>query len=118
MLRRRSLVLVTLLLAACTSGSTRAGSAASPNAPTSAAPSVISTPIPLTSRSQSLALPTAGKMLGTWQLAMTIGFGRSPSQLGLADTHGGKSPPWGPESGAPAPDGTWWFLDTNKHRLA
>jgi hypothetical protein len=65
----------------------------------------------LTVRQLTLQLPTAGAMPHTWRPAMTVGYGNAPSKLGLAR-------PWGPESAAPAADGTWWFLDTAKHRLA
>jgi hypothetical protein len=114
-----SLLILPVLLPACTDGTV--GTHPTPTSLGSsspASPAASSTAIPWRSSGQSLALSTAGKMLGTWQLAMTIGYGGRPSQLGLADTHGGTSPPWGPAAGAPAAAGAWWFLDSNKHRLA
>ncbi|MCU1589589.1 MAG: hypothetical protein JWP11_845 [Frankiales bacterium] len=111
-----NLLILLVLLPACTGGTVTAQPTL-PQSPSPASPAR-STAIPWVSSGQSLALATAGKMLGTWQLAMTIGYGSRPSQLGLAGAHGGKSPPSGPASAAPAADGTWWFLDSSKHRLA
>lgn len=47
-----------------------------------------------------------------------IPYGRARERLGTSPGGEGDRLRFGPEYGAPAPDGTWWFLDTAKHRLA
>jgi len=51
-----------------------------------------------------------------WHPAFTIGYGEAESLLGSAP--GGEGLTLGPNYGAQAPDGTWWFLDGAKARLA
>jgi len=54
----------------------------------------------------------------TWQRLFSIPYGPGHRELGLADSHGGAVTAWGPEFGAQAEDGSWWFLDVQKRRLA
>jgi hypothetical protein len=56
-------------------------------------------------------LPVAESMPSQWRLITTLKYGAAESQLGVDFK-------WGPEYGAPAPDGSWWMLDTSKSRIA
>lgn len=60
--------------------------------------------------------PAAAAMPADWELHMTIPYGETPETLGTAP--GGENLMLGPEYGAQGPDGTWWFLDAAKQRLA
>lgn len=109
--RLGSALALLVLLSACTGGTVSAHPTPTPSwTQQSAAPVASSTAIPWVAAGQALALPTAGKMLGTWQPAMTIGYGSRASQLGRTGADG--------QASAPAADGTWWFLDSGKQRLA
>jgi hypothetical protein len=48
-----------------------------------------------------------------WSEVLTIRYGETEQWLGFDQLAG-----VGPEFGAVAPDGTWWILDTQKHRVA
>jgi hypothetical protein len=61
-------------------------------------------------------MPTLEEMPDTWSLAFVIGYGEDQDLLGTAP--GGENLLLGPDYGAQAPDGTWWFLDGAKKRFA
>jgi hypothetical protein len=62
--------------------------------------------------------PPTRSMPASWQRAFVIPYGTSRSKLGLGTEGDGKGTPVGPNYGAQAPDGTWWFVDTHKFRFA
>jgi hypothetical protein len=66
----------------------------------------------------TLLLPTAGEMSGSWVETMFIPYGDTEDTLGTSPGGDGGSVDWGPEYGTQTPDGTWWFLDAAKLRIA
>ncbi|MBI5157615.1 MAG: hypothetical protein HZA58_06310 [Acidimicrobiia bacterium] len=66
-----------------------------------------------------IALPVAGESMGPeWTEALFIPYGDTEETLGTSPGGEGGSMDLGPEYGAQGPDGTWWFLDAAKTRLA
>lgn len=75
----------------------------------------------LPSHAQRLVVPIshADNMPTSWRETFVVPYGRGRAQLGTS--RGGETDDvreYGPESGAQGPDGTWWFLDVAKRRLA
>jgi hypothetical protein len=60
--------------------------------------------------------PAASEIPDKWGLVLTIPYGVDEALLGSAP--GGDNLMLGPDYGAQAPDGTWWFMDAAKDRLA
>ncbi|HEX5088652.1 MAG TPA: hypothetical protein VFV89_12650 [Nocardioides sp.] len=76
-------------------------------------------PAPAPAAVQTLVVPAASSSLpATWHEVFHVGYGRKKRLLGTS--RGGDSGTLriGPEYGAPGPDGSWWFLDAAKQRLA
>ena len=65
-----------------------------------------------------LALPVAGEMGPEWVEDIFIPYGDTAETLGTSPGGEGGTMDLGPEFGAQGPDGTWWFLDAAKTRLA
>ncbi len=64
-------------------------------------------------------LPIATEeMPPTWSETLFIPYGEGPLTLGTTLGGDGDGIQVGPEYGAQSPDGTWWFLDGAKYRLA
>jgi hypothetical protein len=128
-------VLVAWVLSACSSGSS------SDQRPTAAASSSRAAPTPSDDASEDagftasptasdstggrdldvdeLVVPPAAPALPTaWQERFVIGYGPGTALLGTAPGGESGSLDIGPEYGAPAPDGSWWFLDAAKARIA
>ena len=84
---------------------------------TGAAPGPTRTPSPAVHRLQ-LGSPATNPP-APWRLAFRVGYGDRPSQLST-DTGGddGGVMVWTPRTGVQVADGTWWFLDRVKDRLA
>ena len=57
-------------------------------------------------------------MLAPWSRSFVIGYGEDEQLLGTAPGGDSGSLDLGPEYGAQAPDGSWWFLDAAKRRVA
>jgi len=53
-----------------------------------------------------------------WAEVFKVSYGPHHEQLGTSRGGEGGDTAYGPESGARAPDGSWWFLDVAKLRLA
>ena len=62
--------------------------------------------------------PAAAAMPATWQEKFVIAYGPDQALLGTAPGGDSGTLDIGPEYGAPAPDGSWWFLDAAKARIA
>lgn len=76
-------------------------------------------PAPAPAAVQTLVVPAASSSLpASWHQVFAVGYGRKKRLLGTS--RGGDSGTLriGPEYGAPGPDGSWWFLDAAKRRLA
>lgn len=72
-----------------------------------------------TSPTAGLVLPVALEgMPDTWPETFFIPYGETEDTLGTSPGGEGGTVQWGPEYGAQHPDGTWWFLDTARLRLA
>lgn len=66
-----------------------------------------------------LVVPAAeSAMPPTWREAFVVPYGRGRQRLGTSPGGDSGSLDIGPEYGAPGPDGTWWFLDYAKGRIA
>ncbi len=63
-----------------------------------------------------LLLPGFSELGPAWTETLVIPYGPEEELLGTAP--GGENLELGPEYGAQGPDGTWWFLDAAKKRLA
>lgn len=105
---------VILALGACTEDApttkSSGGPSASPSAPVSASPEVTV---------KEFVVPVASSRLPkTWREVFVVPYGAAGQHLG--STRGGEAGSLriGPEYGAPAADGSWWFLDVAKQRLA
>ena len=83
-------------------------------------PSPVSTgPSPTPSVADRLVVPPAAAALpATWRERFVIGYGRGEALLGTSPGGDSGTLDIGPEYGAPGPDGSWWFLDAAKARLA
>lgn len=78
-----------------------------------------STTSPRTQAVQRLVVPAAvDAMPETWRESFAVAYGPGLKQLGTSRGGEGGVLHYGPEYGAPAPDGSWWFLDVAKRRLA
>lgn len=60
--------------------------------------------------------PATETMPDDWELQFVIPYGEEEELLGSAP--GGENLMLGPDYGAQAPDGSWWFMDAAKQRLA
>jgi len=83
---------------------------------TSPSPTEIGTPVPEPKR---LVVPPGSDTLSEpWREVFVIPYGPGEELLGTSPGGDSGTLDIGPEYGAPGPDGTWWFLDTAKQRLA
>jgi len=122
-------VLVATVLAGCTSGSPEGSP---PTASASAGPvetspgGTASTPTTTTTPTgvrdldvAELVMPVAAPtMAAAWQERFVIRYGTGKELLGTSPGGDSGSLDIGPDYGAPGPDGSWWFLDAAKVRLA
>lgn len=119
-----------VLAAGCSTGSDDAGpatgsptpsSTSSTSGPTTASPSPTPSPTPPPSPSvpdRLVVPPAAAALPATWRERFVIGYGRGRALLGTSPGGDSGTLDIGPEYGAPGPDGSWWFLDAAKARLA
>lgn len=61
-------------------------------------------------------VPVASQVPASWTEALLLAYGEGEEMLGSSP--GGEGLTLGPDYGAQAPDGTWWFIDVAKQRLA
>jgi hypothetical protein len=119
-------VLVASLVSACSPG---ASDSSGDVEPTVAASSSTPAPTPTDDGSplpdgrdldvDELVVPAAATgMPATWQERFVIGYGPGKALLGTSPGGDSGTLDIGPEYGAPGPDGSWWFLDAAKARLA
>ncbi|HEX9855227.1 MAG TPA: hypothetical protein VGC47_07940 [Acidimicrobiia bacterium] len=64
----------------------------------------------------TVLIASVGAMADTWEETLFIPYGEGDDQLGTAP--GGEGLTLGPEYGTQTADGTWWFLDAAKQRIA
>lgn len=101
-------------LGACTKDAPPARSPANASAPASA-PNSQSPAVAVETR----VVPVASSRLPkAWREVFVVPYGPAVERLGTARGGEGGVLRIGPEYGAPAADGTWWFLDVAKQRLA
>ncbi|WP_205472360.1 hypothetical protein [Nocardioides sp. SYSU D00038] len=120
------LLLAALLLAACSSDRDPSSSPTATRQPVSsdASASTDATPTATAAGERDLdvdrlVVPAASSGLPPgWRERFVVPYGPGPESLGTAPGGDSGSLDLGPEYGAPAPDGTWWFLDAAKRRLA
>jgi len=93
-----------------------------PRSPTAPSPSFTprpNLPAPLKREDETLVVhPATARFPEAWREVFVVPYGSARAQLGTAEGGEGGKLRIGPEYGAPAPDGTWWFLDVAKLRLA
>ena len=123
-------VLAAVVLAACSPSSSSppsssdeeptpaASSTPTPSEETSASP----TSTPTDSRDLDVDVlvvpPAAEAMPAAWQEQFVIGYGPGKQLLGTSPGGDSGTLDIGPEFGAPGRDGSWWFLDPAKRRIA
>ena len=112
---RRS-ALVVLLVVACGGGATTTTVTTAPSTTsTTSSPSTTTTALP----ESTYVLPVAAAaMPNTWSEVLLIPYGETPDTLGTSLAGDGEGFLLGPDYGAQGPDGTWWFLDGAKQRIA
>lgn len=120
-------ILLMAFMAACSpgddgAGTTQASTTSVPPANTTTAP-IKSTSIPVSTTTVAsgtgaewVMQPALEEIPEGWVLSFAIPYGDEIEALGSAP--GGDGLTLGPDYGAQAPDGTWWFLDAAKKRLA
>lgn len=114
----RLLVLCVMVasLVACSTGDPES---APPAAPTTGTATPTATPDGRDLDVDELVMPAAvPTMPAAWEERFVIGYGPGMKLLGTAPGGDSGSLDIGPEYGAPGPDGTWWFLDAAKRRIA
>ncbi len=105
------------LLAGCgnpTSPPTTPASSISTSEPTASTPSAV--PLPRLTRLE--LNPPVDAFEPEWEEVLSVGYGDAPELLGTSPGGDGEGIMWGPSYGTQLPDGTWWFVDTAKLRLA
>lgn len=112
---RRS-ALVVLLVVACGRGATTTTVTTAPSTTsTTSSPSTTTTALP----EGTYVLPVAAAaMPNIWSEVFLIPYGETPDTLGTSLAGDGEGFLLGPDYGAQGPDGTWWFLDGAKQRIA
>lgn len=85
-----------------------------PTTPTTGMPETTTTAPPEVS--EWVIEPALATMPDDWNLEFVIPYGEADELLGSAP--GGENLMLGPDYGAQAPDGSWWFMDAAKQRLA
>ncbi len=120
MRRTLTVVLSMVSIAACTPQSGPGTTTVVPSTTTSAPARTTSAPASTTTTLHTgPELPVAlDAMPDTWVESFTIPYGETPETLGTHLVGDGEGLLVGPDYGAQAPDGSWWFLDTGKFRLA
>lgn len=120
------LLFLCLLVAACggTATTTTTTTTTSTSPTTTTPPLTTTTIVPPTT---TTTLPSEGEVTipvatettsDQWEEAFFIPYGDTPETLGTSLGGDGGGILWGPEYGAQGPDGSWWFLDVGKLRLA
>lgn len=105
-------VLVASVVVACSTGDPEPAPPSAPSTPT-APPDGRDLDV------DELVVPAAAPtMPAAWRERFVIGYGPGMKLLGTAPGGDSGSLDIGPEYGAPGPDGTWWFLDGAKARIA
>jgi hypothetical protein len=72
------------------------------------------TTVVLEVREVTLRLPGPTQFRAPWREAFHVRYGAADALLGADEG----SKPYGPDGGTPFPDGSWWFLDNAKSRIA
>lgn len=119
---RIRVALIALVLAACGGGSaattTTTSATTTPDATTTTALPTTTSTVPIVGVDE-IALPIVGDEMGAgWVEELFLPYGDAVELLGTSPGGEGGTLSLGPEYGAQAPDGTWWFLDAAKTRLA
>jgi len=133
-----TMIIILVGLVACSGQGGAGESTTTAETPTSEAPPVTTTTAPATTTTTAPATTTTGSpetttsappevsewviepalttMPANWNLEFVIPYGEADELLGSAP--GGENLMLGPDYGAQAPDGSWWFMDAAKQRLA
>jgi hypothetical protein len=120
-MRLRLLLPLALVIASCAGTADTTTTTTAPTTTTTAPQATTTTTAPATTTTilDLSVLPLAtDEMPDTWVEAFFIPYGETPDTLGVSLGGDGEGIWWGPEYGAQAPDGTWWFLDPANFRVA
>lgn len=119
---------LTLLLGACGESAAPAPATSSPPTATTSLTTTTTSPETTTASPETtttsvsgdplLLLPSASEFGPDWSEVLFISYGDAEEDLGTAPGGDMGSLDLGPAYGAQAPDGSWWFLDAAKRRLA
>jgi hypothetical protein len=107
------------LAASCTGAEPPPSHRGSQSAPVQTTSSGSEVPSRQPAQRLNVVLDAVGTFPREWREVFVVGYGRQPEELGTSRGGERGSPTfYGPEYGAPSSDGTWWFLDVGKLRLA
>lgn len=109
---------VIALLTGCATEANRPTPRPMTGRPTISSPSATPTTAPMPPLTQIVLNPPAAEFGPAWSEVLFIPYGDAPEQLGTSLGGDGEGVQWGPSYGTQLPDGTWWFLDVGKLRLA
>lgn len=106
---------VVLLAAACLGAMLPPSGVATATGP-SVRPAVAPQAVPRVTR--NIALRTPSTLSSKWKALAAIPYGTPVDRLGTSLGGDGGGILWGPSYGVQVPDGTWWYADAAKLRLA
>lgn len=86
--------------------------------PTAIAPATRSASLIDFTAGEPILLQAPGDLVPGWAALFSIPYGVTEDRLGTSLGGDGEGIAWGPSYGTQLSDGTWWFLDTAKLRLA
>jgi hypothetical protein len=121
---RAAVAALVILVAACTPQSGATTTTTAPATTTSAPTTTSTTVAPETTTTTTapgngaVVLPVASELGPAWTEVFVIPYGDTPETLGVSLGGDGEGLLIGPDYGARVSDGTWWFLDAAKRRLA
>lgn len=86
----------------------------------SPAPAAGATPAPLAVpvATRTIVVKEPSKLNNRWHRVAAIGYGSARAKLGTSPGGDGSGLNWGPSYGTQVPNGTWWYADSAKKRLA
>lgn len=112
-------------LVACNSVATPSSSSLNttqvPQSTTTEASATTTTTTAVSTTAQSplvVVLEEPGEIDSAWMEALVLPYGDDEEHLGTSPGGDGEGIMWGPNYGVQMPDGTWWFLDSARLRLA
>jgi hypothetical protein len=107
-----------MLLAACGRGASSTTIAPTSTTAVATSTTAVETTTTAVAAGSVIAVPSVSALEAPWVEAFEIAYGPSEAELGSSPGGDAGTLDLGPDYGAQAADGTWWFLDAAKQRLA